>query len=331
MPAQVAVPVRPSDPPFMNPLSARTNDGWENPRRWGNRWSDRRQAGDLLWEAFHRTDANGDLVQRIILEPERRSVDAAGEMGVGPGADWTAIDPFLKQLIINVTMERRKEDRAAGRDEITVGFYNGYLNNGMAGLISNHTADGVVDLRDDRDLEQFKTKWEPWIECGVLSELNHDAGVKAWDEVKELLLQQYTRFGLYGLTEAIRWDRNDGIWPTRYDWSQYEGVDMWCISRYMLSRDPTGQLAWPWSFRGGEHDTENIFGQPASVWMMNSTHTYVNHDGETVRGLMTTDEVHQYVQRGWGVGSWNAQGDYAVNLNQGPTPDPSGPGVEWRQ
>ncbi len=322
MPAQVKVPVRPKDPPFMQPLASRSQDGWENPRNWSGNWQDYDKAGQHLWDLFHRTDACGDFVQRIILEPEMRTPDAWGHQSVGGGAGWEAIDPYHKQLIIDITMERRREDRNAGRPEITVGFYNGCINDGMPGLISNHTNRNVVDITTDKGLDAFRRQWEPWVECEVLSELNHDAGTSVantgprWEAVKKLLEQQWVRFGLYGLTEAILWTDNTGTPPNRYTWAPYDGVDMWCISRFILQRDPIGQLVWPWAhpLQPSEDDSDrrNIQGLPASVWIMNSAHTL--SDGSS--GLLTEEQARDYANRGWGVGSWtsNHGADQIVNL-----------------
>lgn len=312
----VHVPVRPTDPPFMQPLAARTNDGDENPRKWGDQWGRRDQCMAHLRECFHRVDANGDLCQRIILEPEKRSLDGAGaswgpgvhengHMGLGVGCSWEAIDPFLKQVIIEVTEDRRKEDRAAGRPEISVGFYTNSVNNGMPGMIQNHTSTDCINLDDDHDLETFKRNWEPWIQCGVLSELSFDAGVHnwLWDSVKDLLGDQMERFGLYGVTESIKWTSNNGQPPTRYEWAPFQ-VPMWCISRYMLSRDPLGFLEWDWA--AGQR-----------VWIMNSPHTYWGGTS----GLLTPQQVRDYKRRGWGVGSWHLDGDSMVNLPARGTPE----------
>ena len=322
MTVQVNVPVRPDDPPFMMPLAARTQDGDENPRKWSNPWGRRDQCMAHLRAAFHRTDHNGELCKRVVLEPEKRSLDGAGEswgpgvhenghMGLGIGCSWEAIDPFLKQVIIEVTEDRRKEDRAAGRDEVSVGFYTNSVNNGMPGMIQNHTSTGCISLDDDHDLETFKRNWEPWIQCGVLSELSFDAGVHnwLWDDVKDLLNDQSERFGLYGLTESIKWTDNSGTPPTRYTWAEYQ-VPMWCISRYILSRDPLGLLVWP---------------EGARVWIMNSAHTYWGGTS----GLLTEAQAHDYTRRGWGVGSWTPHhgADEIVNLppfDPNPTPGPGG-------
>ena len=234
-----------------------------------------------------------------------------GHMGVGCGASWEAIDPFLKQVIIEITEDRRREDRAAGRPEISVGFYVNSVNNGMPGMILNHTSTGCISLDDDHDLETFKRNWEPWIQCGVLSELNYDAGTHTWlwDDVKDLLGDQMERFGLYGMTEAIKWNDNAGRPPTRYTWAEYQ-IPMWCISRYILQRDSTGQLEFDWN--AGDR-----------VWIMNSNHTY---SGGT-SGLLTEAQARDYTWRGWGVGSWTPWhgADLMVNLPPRRPQTPAGP------
>ena len=314
---QVTVPVRPDDPPFMHPWASRTGinppyAGDANPRKWSIPWGDRERCTAHLRAAFHRTDANGDLCQRLILEPEMRSMDGAawpppnehGHMGVGCGASWEAIDPFLKQVIIDMTYERREEDRLAGRPPITVGFYVNAVCNGMPGMIRNHTSTDVINLDDDRELEIFKRNWLPWVECGVLSELNYDAGVHEqwWGKVINLIDDQMQRYGIYGMTESIKWTDNGGTPPRRYTWADYQ-IPMWCISRYILSRDPTGLLVWP----EGVH-----------VWIMNSNHTYWGGTS----GLLTEAQARDYTRRGWGVGSWTPWygADEMVNLpERGPS------------
>ena len=244
-------------------------------------------------------------------------------MGVGVGCGWEAIDPFLKQVIIEVTEDRRREDRAAGREEVSVGFYTNSVNNGMPGMILNHTSTDCINLDDDHDLETFKRNWEPWIQCGVLSELNFDAGVHnwLWITVRDLVNDQMERFGLYGLTESIKWDDNAGRPPNRYTWARYQGIDMWCISRYILSRDPLGQLVWPWADdpKGSDPMEPGVEG-PGHVWIMNSAHTYWGGTS----GLLTPIQVHDYRRRGWGVGSWTPHhgADLLVNLPLGRRPNP---------
>ena len=332
---QVLVPVRPDDPPFMHGLAARTNPegrytGDTNPRKWAIPWGDRERCTSHLRDAFHRRDANGDLCQRLILEPEMRSRDGAewphpnenGHIGVGCGASWEAIDPFLKQVIIDMTYQRREEDRLAGRPPITVGFYVNAVCNGMPGMIRNHTSTDVINLDRDRDLETFKRNWEPWVECGVLSELNYDAGVHPqwWDKVKNLLNDQMQRYGIYGMTESIKWDDNAGRPPNRYTWAEYQ-IPMWCISRYILSRDPLGQLVWPWADDPlGSTPMHSDVDRTGHVWIMNSNHTYWGGTS----GLLTVDQVRDYRRRGWGVGSWTPWhgADEMVNLPMGPSPDP---------
>jgi len=273
-----------------------------------------------LREAFHRVDAQGELCRRIILEPEMRSKDGAGEswgpgvhenghMGLGMGASWEAIDPFLKQVIIDMTYQRREEDRIAGRPLLTVGFYTNAVCNGMPGMIRNHTSTDCLNLDNDHDLENFKRNWLPWVECGVLSELNYDAGVHnwLWPKVKNLLDDQMDRYGLYGMTESIKWDDNGGTPPNRYTWAKYQ-IPMWCISRYLLSRDPEGKLEFDWD--GGDR-----------VWTMSSPHTYWGGTS----GLLTVEQALDYRRRGFGVGSWHLDGDSVVNLAD-PIPDPVPPG-----
>lgn len=296
---RVAVPVRPSDPPFMQPLASRSLRDTE-PRQWHRPWGDNVLAKGYLREAFFRRDANGELCRRLILEPERRSLEASGERGVGGGASWEAIDPFRKQLIIDLTFERRKLDRDEGREDeqLTVGFYCGVLGNGHPGMIDNGGVTGILNLDNDHDLDYFRRKWEPWIECGVLSELSHDAGSPAdrWEAAKNLLNDQWERWGLYGVTEAI--SHGPG-----FSWLPWQGTPMWCLSRYILNRDPNNLLTWP---------------DDAEVTIMNHPHKRSN--GES--GLLSHDEIRDFKSRGWGVGSWHPTGDYAVNLpDAGPPPD----------
>ena len=276
---QVTVPVRPDDPPFMHQLASRTGinppyAGDANPRKWGILWGDRERCTAHLRAAFHRTDANGDLCQRLILEPEMRSMDGAawpppnehGHMGVGCGASWEAIDPFLKQVIIDMTYQRREEDRLAGRPPITVGFYVNAVCNGMPGMIRNHTSTDVINLDDDRELEIFKRNWLPWVECGVLSELNYDAGVHEqwWGKVSNLIDDQLQRYGIYGMPESSKWTGN----VRRH--GQGKGMDVasghspgGSCARSVLARQfvplfHAGQL-----LHGQDHDDERRRGHPS--------------------------------------------------------------------
>ena len=293
--SQVAVPVRPTDPPFFMALAARVySDEW--PRKWVNNWRDRHGCMADIRANLHRTDAQGHLCQRVVIEPEKRGPAANGRITVGPGADWEAMDPFRKHVLIEAVMDRRAEDRLEGRPELTVGFYVDAGSDGPPGLISNHMSAAVPNL--DRDSSRWDRKWLPWVDCGLLSEIWYDAGTatdERWDGVRNLLEDQKARHGLHGGTEAIRWNDRQG---RSYDWADYD-VPMWCISRYMLFRDPNGNVTWP---------------DDAEVHIMNSNHKLP--DGTS--GLLTERQARDYTRRGWSVGSWTRWhfADEMVNLRK---------------
>lgn len=293
--SQVAVAVRPTDPVFFIALAARTRDGDENPRKWVHGWKEDPMCMTAMRENLRRTDARGNLCQRIVIEPEKRGPGANGQITVGPGADWEAIDDFRKHVLIEAVLDRRKEDREVGRPELTVGFYVDAGSDGMPGLITNHmNQNSVPNL--DKDSSRWDRKWLPWVDCGILSEIWYDAGSRddRWDGVRNLLEDQKARHGLHGGTEAIRWNSRDG---RNYDWAAYIGVPMWCISRYILYRDPQNLLSWP------DH---------AEVHIMNSAHRLP--DGTS--GLLTVEQARDYGKRGWTVGSWTRwhDADALVNL-----------------
>ena len=277
---QVTVPVRPTDAPFFNSFAARTRDGDHNPRKWGIPWGRDYQCMEHLRSVFHLTDPDGNLVQRVILEPEKRSPDGTGKMGVSSGASWEIMDPFRKQVLIDVVHDRWSEDDNAGRPRCTVGFYENAVNDGSPYSLRN-TGTGCLSLDTDAGLERFKVKWGPWLDTGILSEVCYDAGIydHLWGPVQNLLEDQMARFGLYGMTEAIRWDSRTNPPRRVYEWAEYR-VPMWCISRYILSRDPDNLLSW----EPDEH-----------VWIMNSPKT---------SGLLTAAQAADFRKRGWGVGFW---------------------------
>jgi hypothetical protein len=263
--------------------------------------------GYLRSQFFDRRDAQGNLFHRYIVEPEPRGPNMVDTMAVTSGAAWGAYDPYRRECLIRILEERRDYDRSQGYDLTTMGFYAGCINNGVAGTKSNRTADSVIDLANTRDKAVFLENWGKWIEGGWLSELSWDAGVKVdypprvpeerdrWPLVKNLLKDQKEQFGLHGVTEAIRWTDNTGTWPNKYTWAPWDDVPMWCISRYILDRDPLGELTW----------------EPGQeVWIMNSPHR--RQDGTP--GLLPPSAARDYAERGWGVGTWNPQGDNMVNL-----------------
>ena len=135
---QVAVPVRPTDPPFHITLAGVDSRTDMMYRRWASGWrDDPKEQERVLWENFHRTDAQGNLCQRVMMECEKRSPNAFEPMALGNGAGWESIDPFKKHLIIYLVEQRRKEDAAAGRPPMSFGFYVGCIGNSMPGMISN--------------------------------------------------------------------------------------------------------------------------------------------------------------------------------------------------
>lgn len=304
--SQVAVPVRPDDPPFFIHLASRTQDGDSNPRKWGISWGNDERAMLDFRQNLERRDAQGNLCQRVCIEPEKRSMDGADvpHMGVGTGAAWNTIDPFRKQIIIEAVEDRRREDRTAGRPELTVGFYVNSCCNGMGkGMIQNHGSSDVVNLDTDEGLEAFKIAFEPWVECGVLSEIWYDAGFfrDYKEKVINLLGDQKDRYGLHGGTEAIELLHTG----QPFEFAPYS-MPCWAISRYLLYRDPLQEL----TFEPGQE-----------VWTMNGAHRLP--DGTA--GLLTEQQAHKYTENGIGVGSWTRwhDADLMVNLPpRGPsTPD----------
>ncbi len=305
---QVAVPVRPTDPPFLITLASRTTDGDANPRNWGADWMNPDTAMRYMRESLHRTDANGDWPQRVVIEATKRTPNAVEPMALTNGAGWESIEEIRKHILIEAIFDRRAEDQAAGRPKLSVGFYCGVIGNGQPGMIDNRLSDNVLNLDRDGDLDSFKRNWEPWIQCGVLSELWHDAGSmdrpeqpagNRWLAVKNLLEDQKARFGLHGGTEAIKWLSEKG--NGNFVWQDYDGVPMWCISRFILQRDPDNELNWF---------------DDAEVWIMNAAHFIKTGPRKGERGLLTAAETRDFTRRGWGVGSWTRwyQADRMVNL-----------------
>lgn len=247
----VQVPVRPTDPPFLIHLAGTDYDTHLHYRRWVSGWRDSPHEQErILNENLHRTDAQGNICQRVVIEAEKRTANAFEPMALTNGAGWESMDQFRKHLLIYAVEQRRKEDAQAGRPLLSVGFYCGCIGNGMPGMIQNYMSDDILNLDNTQDLENFKRNWEPWIQCGVLSELWHDAGtmsidrndgngkVKRWPDVKKLIHSQRKLFGLHGGTEAINYSANHG------QWLPYDDVPMWCLSRYILQHDRENSLSW---------------------------------------------------------------------------------------
>ncbi|MBW2559834.1 MAG: hypothetical protein JRE40_03145 [Deltaproteobacteria bacterium] len=315
----VVVPVRPSDPPFKIPLAAATSSNQAgddaNPRNWVWKWRDDNRCAGMLRDQFHRVDAQGNLAQRFIIEAEMRTPNAIDASAVTSGMDWEAMDPFRKHVLIDILEERRAEDLAAGRPLTTIEFYVGSISDGMPGLIRNHTSSGVPTLNNDKGIDNFRRKWEPWIEAEVLSGIWWDAGVKIDNKgtplerdrfplVIDLIEDAYQRYGLHGGTEMIRWNSYSGFWPKQvYDWAPYQ-IPMLAISRSILDRD---------------HDQSMVFDPGNEVWIMNSDHK--RWDGSP--GALTVEQARDYERRNVRVGSWIGYPhlDDKVNLPPVGTPE----------
>lgn len=300
-------PVRPTDPIFKDNWARRGggHQGEDNQRGYNAHYQD--DPNQFVYDQFHRTDSQGNLVQRYICEPERRTLDALGHLGVGNGR-WHGIPEERRDIISWNILERWREDDIEGRPRMTFGFYCGFVGNGDQLGQSNHTADGCISLDTKQGTQQFERSFGPWLEMGLLSEVWWDAGSKhdRMPVVLNLLNDQLERYGLHGGTEAIPHTRdNDPAtpWPQDISWPQVAPCPLLCLSRFILDRDPQEELAWP---SGSE------------VHVMSTHHPRL--DGTS--GSLTVAQALRFTKRRWTVGSWLSPGDdNIVNLDATRTAD----------
>lgn len=309
---RVAVPVRSKEPMFVAHLANRSQDSYvDNWRRYNGAYGFQEHAEDRpehIWEILHRTDARGDLVSRVIIELERRGKDSNGRSHVSFGR-WHGVESELRQFLIEGVEQRREEDRAVGRLELTIGFYVGSWTNGSPYTVNLRTATGQLNLKSKRDRRLWEKSILPWIDCGMLSELWYDAGAlggawdrKHWDRTRSNLDQQMNRYGLYGGTEAYPHTRDrdrSTPWPQDITWVDPKDTPIHCISRYILDRDPAGLM-----------NITKDWGADREVHIQSSSHRRI--DGTS--GALTEDMARDYTARGFVVGSWMRAQDWIINL-----------------
>ncbi len=309
---RVAVPVRSKEPMFIENFAQRSQDSFvDNWRKYIGSYGLQDQASDRpehIWEMLHREDARGNLVSRLIFEPDRRSRVHDGRMHVS-FARWFGVESELRQFLIEGVEERRAEDRAAGRPEMTIGFYVGSFTNGSPYTTNLRTATGQLNLRNRRDRRKWEYNILPWVDCGMLSELWYDAGARStnwtqkhWDMTRSNLEQQRNRYGLYGGTEALPHTRDSDSstpWPQDINWIDPGDTPVHCISRFILDRDP-----------GGLIDVKERWGANREVHVQSSQHLRLNG----MSGALRRHEARDFAARGWVVGSWMRPEDWIVNL-----------------
>lgn len=310
MSIDVAVPVQPNVPPFMVKLASRSNDGIkdgevrnENWKEWNGPWI--HTPLDYLWEHLHRTDAQGNVCQRVILETERRTPNGVDAMAVTNGMAWPACDRDRREIIIECVEQRRKEDAEAGRDPLVVQFYTGVINNGFVGSTSNRTSQWILDLDSNAGREKFKQAWFPWIECGILSGLGFDAGAgSARRDDTYALIRNVENWidGFLCFTEAHPWVRqNSGIVT---EWAEVPAdIEVWCLSRYKLQRDPDGT-----------HVVDRVGARP--TWIASHPHSTAGNTAPQRSGTLTPMEAREFEGRGFSImsGLIGPPWDTVVNL-----------------
>lgn len=296
----MTIQVRPTDPIFKYSWAQRSQDGHEgddNQRAYNAAYAN--DPNQFVYDQFHRRDAQGNLCQRYICEPERRTLDADGHMGVGNGR-WHGIPSERRDIIVWNILERWREDDEADRDRMTFGFYCGSIGDGDQWGQSNHMARWIINLDTDQGKMLFERSFGPWLDMGVLSEVWWDAGSKS-DRLADclnLLNDQSDRYGLHGGVEAIPHtrDRDAGTpWPGDITWPKVAPCPLLCLSRFILDRDPDNLVAWP---------------EGSEVHIMNTIHERV--DGTP--GNLTIAQARDFTRRGWIVSSWRPQQDGLVNL-----------------
>lgn len=307
----VLVPVRHDDPPYFCFLAQRSQDGIqngrvanENWRHWINLW--RSNPLGYLWGQLHRTDSQGNLCQRVVIESERRTPNGVDPMAVTNGMAWDAIDRDRREIIIECVEQRRAEDRAAGRPELVVQFYTGAINDGFVGCTSNRSSGGVLDVDHDEHWEKFQRAWMPWIECGVLSGLGFDAGMHGLrlQPTLDLIRKLRDRIDGWGsFSEAFPFSSHSGGIVTRWDDIPAD-IETWCLANYILQRDPNGTHKVD---RGGK----------LPQWVASTPHLTAGNTAPVRRaGTLTGAEARDFERRGFGVTSARSGSpwDSVVNL-----------------
>lgn len=307
------VEVRTSDPVFWNNFAPRTVV-FDNPRGYvigtndSENWLDHPAA--YMYGEFHRTDAQGNLVQRYIARLERPTGNDLHGGRMVPFAVWHGISVDRRIIIIDAIEARQLEDRNAGRPEMTFGIYVAAWNDGSAYTTNMHTASHVIDVDNEAEVDRWLCTIEPWLTTGCLSEIWYDAGsaMRNIRAILELLEWQSKEFGLHGATEALFHVRDadpSTPWPGDITWHWV--APQMCLSRFVMDRDPDNQLR---------------FTPQQETHIINSPNKRV--DGST--GAFGETVARGYTSRGFIVGSNRRALDQFINLPSGPTPGP-GPGV----
>ncbi len=295
------VEVRPSDPVFWANWAPRTIT-FDNPRGYrtgtddSENWLEHPAA--FIYAELHRTDSQGNLCQRYIARMEHGTHNDLHGGRMVPFAVWHGMTSDRRTIIVDAVEARQREDRAAGRPEMTFGIYVAAWNNGTPWVINMHTASHVIDWRDEKEAERWLETIGPWLTTSVLSEVWYDAGSSLHNirEMTELLAWQQREFGLHGVTEALFFVRDDDpATPYPGDITWHWVAPQMCISRFVMDRDPSNQLR---------------FTPAQETHIINSPNLRV--DGSS--GAFGADVARDYARRGFIVGSNRRVLDQYINL-----------------